>query len=136
MKKKILIAAIVVLAVGGLTFESAGGMGWLESTGILGSERQLQSAIRGYWQARVEDDLNQMAEYVHPLQQGMYDPGLLKTTEYQLGALMIEGDTAKASLDVTFRIDHPSLSHVERKKTLEDRWVRYEGSWYRELNKI
>jgi hypothetical protein len=136
MKKKILIAAIVLLAVGGLAFETAGGMGWLESTGLLGRERQARAAVNGYWQARVEDDLDKMGAYVHPLQPGMYDPGMLVTTSYQISELGIEGDEATVKVDATFRIDHPSLSHVERKKLLEERWVRYEGNWYRELQQL
>jgi hypothetical protein len=136
MKKKILIATIVVLAIGGLTFESAGGMGWLESSGLLGRERQLQAAVHGYWQARVEDDLTRMADYVHPLQQEMYDPGLLKTVSYQVGSIAVEGDAATATIEATFRLDHPSLSHVERTKTLAERWVRHEGSWYKDNGKL
>jgi len=130
--KKIAIAMILILAAGGLTFESVGGMGWLQSTGLLGSERQLRGAVEGYWQARVDDDLARMADFVHPDQEGMYDPGMLKTLKFELAEITIDGDRATATVDVTFRLDHPTLSHVERAKTLHDRWVRHEGAWYRE----
>jgi hypothetical protein len=128
--KKIVIVVVLLLAVGGAAFGALGGVAWLDSLGLRGQQRALESRLVGYWEARVDGDLDQLAKYFHPLQPAIPDPGLLITEDYQVNEIAIEGDRATAKLTVHSRLKHPILSTRDRTVELDSVWVRYEGQWY------
>ena len=43
--------------VGGVAFGAMGGISWLDSMGFRGAERQVESRIHGYWEARKAGDI-------------------------------------------------------------------------------
>jgi hypothetical protein len=139
MKKK-----TVKLATLGLGLAAAvGALGWgathpewLGKLGLQSPERVLRGRINGYWTARVDGDLREMARYIHPLQGAVPDPGMLVTESYELEKVQIEGDTAMAVLRVQSRLKHPILSSRQRDTELESRWVRYKGQWYQDVAPI
>jgi hypothetical protein len=139
MKKKTMKLAMLGLGLAA----AAGALGWgathpewLGKLGLQSPERTLRSRIDGYWQARVQGDLSQMAQYIHPLQGGVPDPGMLVTESYELEDVQIDGDSAVAMLRVRSRLKHPILSARERDTELQSRWVRYEGQWYQDVSPI
>jgi hypothetical protein len=133
MMKKVLIGAGLCISAAAVTVNAMGGVEWLDSTGMLGQERALSSRVRGYWNARVDNDLERMARFIHPLQGEVSDPGILVTNSYELRDLTIDGDSATAMLKVKSHLKHPILSNKEREVELHSRWVRYEGKWYQDV---
>jgi hypothetical protein len=136
MLKKVLVGLGLGVAGMALTVNAMGGVEWLDSLGLLGQQRALASRVRGYWNARVGNDLQRMARYVHPLQEAIPDPGMLITDSYDLEKLEIEGDTALATLKVRSRLKHPILSAKQREVELRSRWVRYQGHWYQDVTPV
>jgi len=131
--KKIVIIAVVVLALGAVALASFGGLSWLDSTGLRGQERLVESRVRGYWQARVNRNLEAQVEYLHPLQGTVADSGMLVTESFEINSISVEGDEAIADLVVNSRLKHPILSARDRTVEMQTRWVKHEGTWYRAL---
>jgi hypothetical protein len=138
MKKKSLVASASILVAGSLAAATLalGGLTWIDSLGLRGPERLLQSRVKGYWEARLNGDLEAMAEYVHPQQGSVIDPGMLITEGYQLHGIELDGDTATAMLTVQSRLQHPMFSERGREVELASKWVRYEGKWYLDIQPI
>lgn len=130
MKRWVLSLLAIVVMGGG--FVLAGGVGWLESTGMLGQDRLVRSRVEGYWQARLEGDLAKMAGFEHPEQQWSADPKMLETAKYEIRSIEIDGDEAVAVVAFTARLKDPKLSRFNREIVANDRWIRYEGNWHRE----
>ena len=133
MNKRILIVTAALVIGAGVGFNALGGMAWLDAMGVRGPEGVLKQRITSYWEARVAGDLDGMAQYVHPLQKELTQPGMLVTEAYELRDLTVEGDSAAALVWTQSRLRHPQLSARTREKELRTQWVRYEGSWYRAL---
>ena len=132
MKKFVIIFAVVV-AVGAAALISFGGLSWLDSTGLRGQERLVESRVRGYWQARVDRNLEAQVEFLHPQQGTVADSGMLVTESFELKGITIEGEEAFADLVVKSRLKHPILSARDRTVEMQTRWVKHEGTWYRAL---
>lgn len=131
--KRLVLFLIVAVAAGGSLFALAGGKDWLTANGFLGQERLLRSRLDGYWQARVKGDLAAMAQYIHPEQRGIANPGGLLTTEkYEVKSLEINGERAVAVVDMRARVSTPSMAGFTRDITTKDVWVKQAGGWYRE----
>ena len=112
--KKIVIIAVVIVALGAAALVSFGGLSWLDSTGLRGQDRLVESRVRGYWQARVNRDLDGQVEYLHPLQGTVADSGMLVTESFEIKGIVVEGDEAVADLVVKSRLKHPILDHGRR----------------------
>ena len=132
MKKFVIIFAVVV-AVGAAALISFGGLSWLDSTGLRGQERLVESRVRGYWQARVDRNLEAQVEFLHPQQGTVADSGMLVTESFELKGITIEGEEAFADLVVKSRLKHPILSARDRTVEMQTKWVKHEGTWYRAL---
>jgi len=131
--KKIVINSVVVLALGVAALVSFGGLGWLDSTGLRGQDRLVEARVKGYWQARVDRNLEGQVEYLHPLQGTVADSGMLVTESFEIKSVSVEGDEAVADLVVKSRLKHPILSARDRTVEMQTRWVKHEGTWYRAL---
>ena len=132
-KKTLMITAALVLGTA-LGFNALGGMSWLDSIGLRGPEGVLKQRIDSYWQARMDGDMDEMAQYVHPLQEELTQPGMLVTEAYEVRDISVEGENADAKIWVQSRLRHPQLSARTRETELSTNWVMYEGTWYRALN--
>jgi len=135
MKRFALLLIVAAAALGGL-FALAGGMDWLTATGLLGQERLVRSRLDGYWQARVKGNLEEMAQYIHPEQRGIPDPGMLNTERYEVKSLAIDGERAVAVVDLRARLTNPVLAGITRDVTTQDVWVMHAGRWYREKQPV
>ena len=134
--KKVIIGLVLALGLGGLAVTANGGLSWVDSLGLRGQERLVKSRIENYWQARMDEDVDGMSRFVHPLQQSVAQPGMLVTESFELGDVTIDGDSATAQLTVKHRLRHPVLSSRDRTVELNTRWVRYEGKWYRDVTPV
>jgi len=132
MMKKAAIGLVLVLTLGGAV-AAMGGMSWLDSTGLRGQERLLNSRIDAYWDARKGGDIETMAAYIHPLQESVPEVGMLVTEAYELQDLSIDGDRAMSTVSVRSRLKHPIFSSRERTVELKTAWVRYHGKWYKDV---
>jgi hypothetical protein len=128
--RKILIGTAAAAVLGGAALAAMGGMGWLDATGLRGEERLVRTRVEGYWQARMDGDLEAIAGYVHPLQGQVPEPGILMTEGYELHGVAVDGDEATAKVTVKSRLKHPVLSSRGRTLEMDSRWVKYEGKWY------
>ena len=131
--KKIVIISVVIVALGAAALISFGGLSWLDSTGLRGQERLVESRVRGYWQARVDRNLEAQVEFLHPQQGTVADSGMLVTESFELKGITIEGEEAFADLVVKSRLKHPILSARDRTVEMQTKWVKHEGTWYRAL---
>jgi hypothetical protein len=134
--KKVLIVLAGVVAVAGITVQAMGGVAWLDSMGLRGQEKLVESRLKAYWDARVDGDLARMSEFIHPLQEAVPDPGMLVTESYEIADLTVAESVADARLQVKSRLKHPILSSRERDVELVNRWVKYEGNWYVDVTPI
>ena len=94
MTKKVMIGVGLVVAIGLGAFYSLGGMSWLDAQGFRGQDRLVRARVEGYWQARVDGDVDKIASYAHPDQSGAFDPGILVTESYEIRSLEVDGDNA------------------------------------------
>jgi hypothetical protein len=131
--KKFVIILVVVVALGAGALVSFGGMSWLDSMGLRGQDRLVESRVRGYWQARVDRDLEEQVEFLHPQQGSVADSGMLVTESFEITGIEIDGDDAVADLVVKSRLKHPILSARDRTVEMQTKWVKHEGKWYRAL---
>jgi hypothetical protein len=129
---KRLVLAIVVLVAAGGSFAALGGMKWLDGWGFRGDEAHLRSRLVGYWEARVDDDLQALAEYAHPSETELMQSGLLATEAYELQGVTIDGDTAVAAVKITSRLRQAGFSARARERVIQQGWVRVDGEWYQE----
>jgi len=132
--KKLVIIVVLILIAGGVAFATLGGMSWLDSTGLRGQERLLKGQIEAYWQARIDQDMETMAEFEHPLSDGVADAGMLVTDSYSIDRIEVNGDEALSVVKLVTHIKHPLLSGRTREVNMRDIWVRYEGEWYRDVH--
>ena len=136
------LAAALMVAIGAFAFVTLGGVDWLNSIGLLGSERQVRERIEGYWDARVEGDPAKISEFEHPDQKAAFNPGMLVTESYEILKLEVDGDNAVAEVALVTYIKHPLLlscrdyravveglrfapSNGEKRKQRWDRTCRY-----------
>jgi hypothetical protein len=77
-----------------------------------------------------------MAEFAHPLQSQVVQPGLLVTEGYEIRSITVDGDRATVDVTVRSRLKHPMFSKKEREVRLEQPWVKYRGRWYLEPQPI
>lgn len=130
--KKLMIGLVVSLTVGGLAVAALGGMSWLDDLGLRGPERQVRSRMLGYWEARLKADMQGMGEFIHPAQTTLPNPGMLVTEAYEIQDLAVDGDAAVATVKLRSRLKHSLFSQMTREVTIEDRWVRYKGQWFKQ----
>ena len=130
--KKLIIGIGLIIAASGFAFTTMGGMSWLDSMGLRGEDRLVRSRMVGYWDARVAADVESMADFIHPAQPMVFQSGMLITENYELQELEVEGDHAVATVKLTSRIKHALFSSKSRDVTIQDGWVRYKGTWYKE----
>jgi hypothetical protein len=133
MRKKLLIGASALLLLAGGAFFALGGAAWLDARGLRGQERAVTSRMRGYWEARLNQDTEAMTHYVHPTWGRVTPPGLLQTRAYEIQEIKMFGeDRAAAKVAVTSVVKHPLVADYEMNSTIVDRWMLFEGQWYRE----
>lgn len=128
---KVVLSLAGVLLCGGLAFGAMGGIAWIDSLGLRGAEKQAQSRIEGYWNARLDNDLDAMAGYIHPAQTTIMDPGMLITEAYELRDVEVAGDEAVAKVWLRSRIKHAMFSGKTRELEINDHWTRFRGQWYK-----
>jgi len=134
--RKYLIGIVLLLVVGGFAFVSLGGIKWLDSMGFRGQERVLRSRVEGYWEARLKGNAQEVAQFQHPDQREVFDPGMLVTESYEIVDLRVDGDTAVANVDLVTYIKHPLLSAHTQDAQVRDEWVQVDGTWYRAVQPV
>ncbi|MFQ5767233.1 MAG: hypothetical protein ACE5ID_04540 [Acidobacteriota bacterium] len=134
--KRIAMLAVLAVLGGGAAFAWVGGLSWLDSLGLRGDEALLRSRVEAYWQARVEGEMEKQVPYIHPLQKSIPEPGMLITEKAKVLDLRLDGDEAYATVDMTVRLKHAILGNKEREVKLEDKWVRYQGEWYKDVHPV
>jgi hypothetical protein len=131
MMKKVVLVTAALLLCGGVAFGAMGGLAWIDALGLRGAERQARSRIAGYWNARLDNDVNALAEFVHPAETMIIDPGMLVTEAYELRDVAVEGDEAVAKVWLRSRIKHAMFSGKTRELEIADHWTRFRGQWYK-----
>ncbi len=132
MSKKWMAGLAVVLVAGGAGVMALGGMSWIDEMGLRGEERRVRSRMEGYWQARVAEDVDKMSKYAHPAQPIVPQPGTLITEAFEIEGIALDGERAVATTKIRTHIKHTQFTSKSKEITLEDPWVRFDGTWYRE----
>jgi hypothetical protein len=90
----------------------------------------------GYWEARLKADMQGMADYIHPAQETLPNPGMLVTEAYEIQNLAVDGDAAVATVKLRSRLKHSLFSQMTREVTIQDKWVRYKGQWFKQPSPV
>lgn len=131
MKKAIFAAAAVagLCGVGAVLLRPD----WLP---LLGTTAAVRARAEGYWNARLTGDPKATAPFAHPFQKAQTASSALATDSFEITGVTVKGDQATVSLKAKYRVQTAQVRNLEREITHEDRWVRYEGEWYRALHPV
>jgi hypothetical protein len=103
----------------------------------------LEERVREFWQARVAgDDLKAYSYEAYSknnkmtLQQYLRARNpTLKYTAYEVKGTAEKGDEATVTIDCTYHLVIPARADFDLATTLDERWIRLDGQWFRQLEK-
>jgi hypothetical protein len=106
-----------------------------------GKAELLGERVKGFWEARVAGDDIKAYNYEAysktgkmTLQQyiGARNPAL-KYTAYEVKGVVEKGDEATVSVGVQYNLVIPARADLNLSTTIDERWARIDGQWYRQL---
>jgi len=104
-----------------------------------GEAELLGERVKGFWEARVAGDDIKAYNYEAysktgkmTLQQyiGARNPAL-KYTAYEVKGVVEKGDEATVSVGVQYNLVIPARADLNMSTTIDERWARIDGQWYR-----
>ncbi len=115
--------------------------------GACSSERRggeagtLEERAKGFWEARVAgDDLKAYNYEAYAKTGGMTlqqyiqaRNSTLKYTAYEVKGTVEKGDEATVKVDVQYHLIIPARADLNLSTTIDERWVRIDRQWYRQL---
>jgi|SRR5712692_2331360 len=115
--------------------------------GACSSERQgdevrsLEEQVRGFWEARIAGDDIKAYNYEAYSKTGKMtlqqyvrarNPAL-KYKAYGVKGIGEKGDEATVTVDITYHLVIAARGDLDLSTTIDERWVRLDGQWYRQL---
>ena len=101
----------------------------------------LEERAKGFWEVRVAGDDMKAYNYEAysktgkmTLQQYIQarNPAL-KYTAYEVKGTVEKGDEATVTVNVQYHLVMPAMTDLNLWTTIDERWVRLDGQWYRQL---
>ncbi len=133
--------ANILFVLGLLVFPFAFGACHSEQRG--GGAGSLEERVKGFWNARVAgDDLKAYAYEAYsktgkmtPTQYVRARTALLQYKSYEVKGIAEQGDEATVTIDLRYRFVSPISKDLNLAMNLQERWIRLDGQWYRQLEK-
>lgn len=115
--------------------------------GACSSERQgdearsLEERVRGFWEARITGDdikaynyeaYSKTGKMTLPQYLRARNPAL-KYLAYEVKGTVEKGDEATVTVDVQYHLVVPARADLDLSTTIDERWVRIDGQWYRQV---
>jgi len=106
-----------------------------------GEVETLEERAKGFWQARVAADDLEAYNYEAYSKTGKMTATqyirarspALKYTAYEVKGTVEKGDEATVTVDFKYRLIIPARADIDLPMTTDERWVRLDGRWYRQL---
>ncbi len=130
---RILVVAILVLAGAGVAGLAASKTGLLDRLDAAYSTWSLKSRVKGYWDARVEGDIETVRGFIAPDSKRGKVGRAIKYLAYEIQEISMQEDTATVTLGIEYKVAVPGFtsdSDPARKDTLVHAWVRDGLTWY------
>ena len=108
-----------------------------------GRAESLAERAREFWQARVAGDDLKAYNYEAYSKTGKMtlqqyirarNPAL-KYTAYEVKGIVEKGDEATVSVEIQYHLVIAARGELDLPATLDERWVRIDGQWFRQLEK-
>ncbi len=103
----------------------------------------LEERVRGFWEARIAGDDLKAYAYEAYAKTGRMTPTryvrarspLLQYKSYKVKGIEEQGDEATVTIDLRYRLILPTPKDLNLAMNLQERWIRLDGQWYRQLEK-
>ena len=108
-----------------------------------GEVESLGERVKGFWQARIAGDDLKAYNYEAYSKTGKMtlqqyirarNPAL-KYTAYEVKGIVEKGDEATVTVDLQYHLVIAARGELDLPATLDERWVRLDGQWHRQLEK-
>jgi hypothetical protein len=111
------------------------------SSGRRGGAETLEERVKGFWQARVAGNDLQAYNYEAYVKTGKMTlqqyiqarSPALKYVAYKVKKIEENGDEATVTVDFTYHLVIPARMDLDLPTTVDERWVRIDGQWYRQV---
>ncbi|HEV8713597.1 MAG TPA: hypothetical protein VGX03_12315 [Candidatus Binatia bacterium] len=105
--------------------------------------QSLEERVRGFWEARIAGDDLKAYSYEAYSQTGKMTPTqyvrarspVFRYRTYTVKGIEEQGDEATVTIDLRYSLALPTKKDVNLAMDLQERWVRLDGQWYRQLEK-
>lgn len=106
-----------------------------------GKAESLEDRVKGLWEARIAGDDLKAYNYEAYFKTGKMTPQqylralnpALKYKTYQVKGIVEKGDEATVTVDLQYHLVIPARADLDLAATVEERWVRLDEQWYRQL---
>ena len=111
------------------------------SSGRRGGAEKLEERVKGFWQARVAGNDLQAYNYEAYAKTGKMTvqkyiqarSPALKYVTYEVKKIEEKGDEATVTVAFTYHVVIPARMDIDLPTTVDERWVRIDGQWYRQM---
>jgi len=105
--------------------------------------QSLEERVRGFWEARIAGDDLKAYAYEAYAKTGKMTPTQYvraRSPVFQYRAYTVKGieeqqDEATVTIDLRYSLALPTKKDVKLSMNLQERWVRLDGQWYRQVEK-
>lgn len=106
-----------------------------------GEVETLEGRVKGFWEARVAGDNLKAYNYEAYAKTGKMTlqqylralSPVLKYTAYEVKRTVENGDEATVTVDFNYHLIVPARAELDLSTTIDERWVRIDGQWYRQV---
>jgi len=108
-----------------------------------GGAETLEERVKGFWQARVAGNDLQAYNYEAYAKTGKMTvqqyiqarSPAFKYVTYEVKKIEAKGDEATVTVACTYHVVIPARVDIDLPTTIDERWVRIDGQWYRQVEK-
>lgn len=129
---RVLVVAVMLLAGAGVIGLAASRTGLVGRLDAAWASWSLDARVEGYWDRRVEGDVDSLRGYLHPASRQKLG-NAIQYLDYAVEQIAIAGDSATVDVRVEYRLNVPGFTRDGERSRIEQvrqRWVREGRTWY------